>query len=54
MGTEYFIDKYSDYEKLFAVVEELVMAKNADPARAVRLGWPVRSGQPDRADRPRK
>jgi DNA-binding NarL/FixJ family response regulator len=29
LGADYFLDKYSDYEKLLAVVGDLVKAKNA-------------------------
>lgn len=36
LGADYFFDKYSDYEKLLAVVGELVKAKNAGSAQAVR------------------
>jgi len=32
LGADYFFDKYSDYEKLLAVVGELVKAKNAGAA----------------------
>ena len=32
LGADYFFDKYSDYEKLLAVVGELVKAKNAGSA----------------------
>jgi len=35
-GAEYFFDKYNEYEKLLAVVGELVKAKNAGSAQAVR------------------
>ena len=31
LGADYFFDKYSDYEKLLAVVRELVKAINAGP-----------------------
>jgi len=46
LGADYFFDKYNDYEKLFAVVGELVKAKNAGSAQAVRPGRP--SGRFDR------
>jgi len=36
LGADYFFDIYSDYEKLLALVRELVKAKNAGSAQAVR------------------